>query len=314
MARNPLKHHIAEDFIGQAGRHDQREIFAEPAGDPGLIGPGTVSWEIHSDVAAIATAGTRSIVMELLHPSVMAGVGQQSNYREQPYRRARTTFGWVVTTTFGNTEAATKLIERVKTMHARVNGTRDDGVPYRALDPELIGWVHTCIPWGVMDAYERFNRPLSTAEKDRYLKEQSVVGLMSGAAEVPTTAAELEAYVEEMRPKLEVTDRLREFIGFLVDGPLGALVPPGPLARPTKRFQVASAMSLAPRWAQEMVGLDAPELAQRTLHRASMATYARALRWSYGTPPWRALADERMGLAPAGAPTSPAVAAPLGAT
>ena len=34
---------------------------------------------------------------------------------------------------------------------------------------------------------------------------------MSGAEEVPTTVADLEAYVEEMRPKLEVTDMLREF-------------------------------------------------------------------------------------------------------
>ena len=86
--------------------------------------------------------------MELLHPSVMAGVGQQSNYREQPYRRARTTFGWVITTTFGSTAAAERLIARVKRMHSRVNGTRPDGEPYRALDPELIAWVHTLHPVG----------------------------------------------------------------------------------------------------------------------------------------------------------------------
>ena len=301
---NLIKRHIAGDFIGQVGRHDQREIFAEPAGDPGLIGPGSVSWELHSDVAAIAIAGTGSIVMELLHPSVMAGVGQQSNYREQPYRRARATFGWVVTTTFGSTAAAELLIERVKRMHARVNGTRPDGVPYRALDPELIAWVHTCIPWGVMNAYERFNRPLTLAEKDRYLAEQSVVGLMSGAEAVPTSVAELETFVEEMRPKLEVTDLLREFIDFLIDGPLGALTPPRPFARPSKRLQVASGMSLTPRWAQEMTGFDRPEIAQRLLHSTSMQAYARALRWSFGTPPWRALADERMDVAEAADPAS----------
>ena len=169
MELNLVKRRIADDFLSQVGNHDQREIFAEPAGDPGLIGPGTVSWKLHSDVSAVATAGIASIIMELLHPSVMAGVGQQSNYREQPYRRARTTFGWVITNTFGNTKAAEKLIERVKRMHSRVNGTRDDGVPYRALDPELIAWVHTMIPWGVMTAYEKFNGPLTTAEKDTYL-------------------------------------------------------------------------------------------------------------------------------------------------
>jgi uncharacterized protein (DUF2236 family) len=245
----------------------------------------------------VTIAGTASIVMELLHPSVMAGVGQQSRYREQPYRRARTTFGWVVTTTFGSTAAATELIERVKRMHSRVNGTRPDGAEYRALDPELIGWVHTCIPWGVMTAYERFNRPLTTEEKDRYLAEQSVVGLMSGAEEVPTTVAELEAYVEAMRPKLEVGELTREFFDFLIGGPLGALIPPGPLARPARRFQVESGLGLMPRWAQEMTGFDRPEVAQRLLQAPSMQAYARLLRWSFGTPPWRKLADERVGAA-----------------
>jgi uncharacterized protein (DUF2236 family) len=304
---NPLKRLIVDDLVDQAGRHDQREVFAEPAGDPGLIGPGSVSWELHSDPSAVAIAGTAAIVMELLHPSVMAGVGQQSNYREQPYRRARTTFGWVITTTFGNTTAAESMIERVKRMHARVNGTRPDGVPYRALDPELIAWVHSCIPWGVMTAFERFNRPLTTEQKDRYLAEQSVVGLMSGADEVPTTVAELEAFMEEMRPKLGVSELLHEFLDFLVKGPLGALTPPGPLAGPSKRFQVASGMSLTPRWAQEMTGFDRPEIAQRLLQAPSMHAYARALRWAFGTPPWRRLAEERVGTQAAANTTTPRI-------
>lgn len=290
-----LKRYIVHDHIGQAGSHDQREVFGVPEGDPGLIGPGSVSWELHSDASAVTLAGTASIVMELLHPSVMAGVGQQSRYREQPYRRARTTFGWVVTTTFGSTAAATRLIERVKGMHSRVNGTRPDGAPYRALDPELIGWVHTCIPWAVMTAYERFNRPLSTEEKDRYLAEQSVIGLMSGAEEVPMSCSDLDAYIEEMRPKLEVGDLTREFFRFLLDGPLGVLLPPEPLARRAKRFQVEAGLSLMPRWAQEMTGFDRPEIVRRALHGPSMQAYARLLRWAFGTPPWRALADERVG-------------------
>lgn len=311
---NPLKRLIVEDLTGQVGSLDQREIFAEPAGDPGLIGPGTVSWELHSDPSAVAIAGTAAIAMELLHPSVMAGVGQQSNYREQPFRRARTTYGWVITNTFGNTAAATRMIERVKRMHERVNGTRPDGVPYRALEPELIAWVHSSIPWAIMNTYERFNRPLTIEEKDRYLAEQSVVALMSGADEVPTTVADLEAFVEQMRPKLAYTDMLGEFFEFLETGPLGALLPPGRLAGPTQRFQVASGMSLAPRWAQEMTGYDRPEAVQRFLYEPSMRSYARALRWAYGTPPWRRLADERVGTeASARSTTTPRIGTPVSA-
>ncbi len=294
---NLVKRYVREDFTNQAGRHDSPEVFAAPAGDPGLIGPGTVSWEIHSDIASVAVAGTAAIAMELLHPSVMAGVGQQSNYREQPYRRAQTTFGWVITTTFGNTQAATEMIERVKRMHSRVNGVRADGVPYRALDPELIAWVHTCIPWAVMTAYEKFNRPLTPEQKDAYLDEQSIVAYMSGAEEVPTTVARLEDYFANMRPRLEFGPLTREFFEFLIGGPLGALVPPGPLAGPVKRFQVEAGVSLMPRWAQELTGLDRPERVQRLMHQRSMHTYARLLRWATGTPPWRELADERVGAA-----------------
>src|SRR6476469_615203 len=293
---NPLKRLIVDDLVVQTGRHDQREVFAEPAGDPGLMGgPGSVSWELHSDVATVTIAGTAAIAMELLHPSVMAGVGQQSNYREQPYRRAQTTFGWVITNTFGSTRAAERMIERVKRMHARVNGVRADGVPYRALDPELIAWVHTSIPWTIMNVYERFNRPLSLEQKERYLSEQSVVALMSGADEVPTKIADLDSFIEEMRPKLAYTELLAEFFEFLEQGPLGALTPPGPLKGPSKRFQVASGMSLTPRWAQEITGYDHPEAVQRMLYLPSMQTYARMLRWAFGTPPWRRLADERVG-------------------
>ena len=103
----------------------------------------------------------------------------------------------------------------MKNVHAHINGTRPDGVEYRALDPELIGWVHTCIPWAVMEAYHRYGRPLSTAERDRYLAEQAPLGRMAGAEWVPESMAELEAYVERMRPLMSMNEQTRRFIDFL---------------------------------------------------------------------------------------------------
>src|SRR5437763_9052368 len=180
--------------------------------------------------------------MEFLHPSVMAGVQDLSHYRGDPYRRGRTTFGYVVTTTFANTTAATRLINAVKRMHAQVNGTRPDGVPYRALDPELIGWVHTCIPWAVMTAYHRFRRPLTEAERDRYLREQAVIGRMGGAGDIPETYAGLEDYLQAMRGKLAVTAQTLEFFEFLMTMPFGVAVP-DVLSRPVHGFQARAGMS-----------------------------------------------------------------------
>jgi uncharacterized protein (DUF2236 family) len=138
--------------------------------------------------------------MEVLHPSVMAGVYTQSSYRTDPIRRARNTLGYVLRTTFGNTHAATRVIEAVKNVHARVSGTRPDGVAYRALDPELLAWVHTCIPWAIMVAYDRYARPLTTVEKDRYLREQAVVGRMAGPTGCPRRSRAWRSSWSGLRP------------------------------------------------------------------------------------------------------------------
>ena len=130
-------------------------------------------------------------------------------------------------------------------MHSFVTGTRPDGVPYRALDPELIAWVHTCIPWMILRTYEHTKRPLSQQEQDRYLAEQAVIGRMGGADWVPTTAAELDDYVESMRPKLSVNAQTREFIDFLMTSPFFPNLP-GPVDRQLHRFTIYAAMSRAP--------------------------------------------------------------------
>jgi uncharacterized protein (DUF2236 family) len=289
---NVLKQQVANDLFRQTGRHDEPHIFGGPPGDPGLTGPGSVSWKLNSDLPSVVIAGMGAIIMEILHPSVMAGVQDLSSYQEQPLRRGRTTFGYVITTTFANTEAATRLINAVKRMHGRVNGTRPDGVSYRALDPELIGWVHTCIPWAIMEAYQRYRGPLSVQERDQYLREQAMIGRMGGAGEIPETAAELDEYVEAMRPRLEVNQQTRQFFEFLMTMPFGMSVP-GPLSRPAHRFQVEAGMSLMPSWARQLTGFDTSEIARRIVHRGALDAYARLLRWAVGEPPWVVLARAR---------------------
>jgi uncharacterized protein (DUF2236 family) len=312
---NPVKRKILDDFHRQVGSQDSPKVFGGPAGDPGLTGPGSVSWRLNSDISSIAIGGASAIIMEILHPSVMAGVQDQSTYAEDPYRRARTTFGYVVTTTFGNTEAATRLINGVKRVHGRINGTRPDGVPYRALDPELIAWVHTCIPWAILSAYERFNQPLTPADRDRYLAEQAVIGRMGGADRVPETYAELQDYVESVRPVLEVNDQTRQFFDFLLHSPFGPQNPE-PLARRFNHFQLAAGMSVMPDWAQELSGFRNHPLVRHGVADPTLHIYARTLRWAFGQPDYARLAEERaLGLKPAAETTNaPPQARPVSAT
>lgn len=300
---NFLKRSLVDEYTRVSGRHDDAKIYGGPAGDPGLIGPGSVSWELHSDMSAVGLAGVAAITMEILHPSVMAGVHDRSNYRTKPFERARNTAGYVFATTFGNTEAAEALIARVRRMHERVEGVRPDGAPYRAMDPTLIGWVHTCIPWGVMRIFERYNRPLSPDERDRYLAEQAVIGRKGGAGEIPVTAADLEEYIEAMRPQMAVNEQTRQFFEFLLESPLGAKGP-APLARQINRFDVHAGMSVMPEWARQLAGFDHSPRFQRLAVEPYLRTVSRSLRWAFGVPPCRAMAEARVAARPS-TPVSP---------
>lgn len=290
----PLKHRIVAEHQAITGTHDEPEIFGEPAGDPGLLGPDSISWEIHGDIASMAVAGPAAIVMEIMHPSVMAGVHDLSSYREQPFRRARTTAGYVVTTTFASTAMAESEIARVRRMHERVNGTRPDGEPYEAMDPALIGWVHTCIPWAIMEAFHRYRRPLSEAERDRYLAEQAIIGRLGGAGDIPETYADLQDYVESVRPHLVVNEQTRTFFSFLLAAPFGPKLPE-PLARRLKLLTMQGSMSLLPEWTAELTGFRPGTRVERLAADANVRLNAHALRWAFGTPPFKALALQRVG-------------------
>ncbi|MCW5892047.1 MAG: DUF2236 domain-containing protein [bacterium] len=287
-----LKASIVAQIEDGGGRHDEPALYDGEAGDPGLAGgPDGMSWEINGDLASLVVGGTAAIIMEVLHPSVMAGVFTQSSYRTEPLRRARNTLGYVLRTTFGTTPAATRVIEAVKNVHRRIGGTRADGVPYQALDPELIGWVHTCIPWAVMRAYETYNRPLSVEEKDRYLREQAPIGRLAGADWVPESVAELDDYVERMRPHLAMNDQTVEFVGFLA-GRVGEQNL-GMKERFDRWMGIRASMGLMPEWARRMTGTYYPDVTHRLLFAPSDWLKATVVRWAYPELPCKTMAIRR---------------------
>ncbi|HEY8119876.1 MAG TPA: oxygenase MpaB family protein [Myxococcota bacterium] len=300
-----LRRSLAAQLEETGGRHDEAEIYGGPAGDPGLAGgPGSISWEIHADLASLAVAGSAAVLMELLHPSVMAGVYTQSSYRTEPLRRARNTLGYVLRTTFGNTLAATDVIAGVRRVHARVRGQRADGVSYCALDSELIAWVHTCIPWAVMTAFDRYARPLSREERDRYLREQAVIGRMGGADWVPESVSALEEYVERMRPKLAFSEQTLSFLDFLAGR--SAEQPAGRAERFDRWTGIRASMSLMPDWAQRLTGTRQPRWLQRAWLRPSDRLKAGLVRFALPELPCVRMAHER---AHAGTPLERFVAA-----
>jgi uncharacterized protein (DUF2236 family) len=61
-------------------------------------------------------------------------------------------------------------------VHRAVAGTDDRGEPYRALDPELLLWVHATLIDTSLAMYERFVGHLTPAELERYYEEMKALG------------------------------------------------------------------------------------------------------------------------------------------
>ncbi len=84
-----------------------------------------------------------------------------------------------------------------------------------------------------------------------------------------------------------------EFFDFLMSMPFGIPVP-APLSDAAHRFQIEAGMSVAPKWARRAGRLRLPEPIRRTVHHPTLQAYARTVRWAFGTPPYAALARERV--------------------
>jgi uncharacterized protein (DUF2236 family) len=145
----------------------------------------------------------------------------------------------------------------------------------------------------IMRTFERYRRPLTPEERDRYLAEQALIGRMGGATDVPESVAELDEFVAMMRPKLAVNEQTREFFEFLLTAPFVPKVP-GPLDRPLHYFFVHAGMSIAPQWARRLTGFHHPALIQRLYVEPFLRLHAAQLRWGFGDePPHLKLARER---------------------
>ena len=65
------------------GAHPLARTLNYP-GDPGLFGPGSMTWPVAGDTA-VFVGGIRALLVQAAHPEVAAGVAQHSRYRQDPW-------------------------------------------------------------------------------------------------------------------------------------------------------------------------------------------------------------------------------------
>ena len=252
-------------------------------GDPGLLGPGSVSWEVIAD-ASVMLGGIRALLVQTAHPEVVAGVEDHSNYRTDPLGRLTRTSLYVTTTTYGARPEVDEAVRFVRRAHRPVHGASGRGVAYDANDADLAAWVHNVLTDSFLAAFQAYGpRRLSPSEADRFVSEQTRVGALLGAAPLPTRAADLRAWILE-HPRLERSDAQAAAVRFLRKPPL-----PRP-QRAGYELLLQGALATIPEPLRELLGLRPAPGAD-----ATGATMVKALRWALGPSPVWKLALERSG-------------------
>lgn len=272
--------------------------YREPAGDPGLFGPGSLVWRVHADLPVMLIGGFSALMLQTLHPLAMAGVADHSRYREDPLGRFQRTARYVAGTSFGGMPLVEELIGTVQRVHVHVHGLAPDGRAYAADDPDLVTWVHTTEMWSILRSYQRYSlRPLLAEEKDRYLAEVAVLGKRLGGQSIPERVAAVRAYFASVQPELAATPAAKEAVAFLRQ-PLGSSLSD----QAAHRVITAAAIELLPAWARRLLGLrlcppnsaGIVPVAGPLLTRAAALSLGEVLRGVVGPSLVRAVATERV--------------------
>ncbi|HET9643355.1 MAG TPA: oxygenase MpaB family protein, partial [Burkholderiaceae bacterium] len=200
---------------------------------------------------SLFVGGVAAVVLELAEPRVRAGVWQHTSFRRAPMERLQRTAYAAMLTVYGARSRAERLIGSVVRRHGTVSGVADDGRPYAANDAELLCWVHATAAFGFLEAYCRYVRPLTDAQRDTFYAEGRAVAALYGANDAPCSHAEFDDVLSRMQPMLQGSPVIAEFLALMthVD------VLPAPL-RHWQRALVCAAIALLPTGLRTQLGLD----------------------------------------------------------
>jgi uncharacterized protein (DUF2236 family) len=270
---------VASSLFAHADYPLERSL--EYQGDPGLFGPGSTTWQVVGDASAFI-GGIRALLVQAVHPEVVAGVMDHSTYETDPLGRLSRTGAYVAATSYGAMPEVEVALEVVTRAHTGVAGTSHRGKPYSANSARHAAWVHNVLADSFLTAYEAFGpHPLDTSSGDAYAMEQTKLGARFHTVELPETRRELANWIVS-HPDIGPSPGMEQVVDFLGDPPLprSAITP--------YRVLFHAAVTTIPDRIVEILGI------QRRRGAADAGrALTRTLRWALGASPSWWLALER---------------------
>ena len=147
-----------------------------------LLPPNSVARRVDREVFVLL-GGTASLLMQVAHPLVAAGVERHSDFRPDPFGRLRRTLNTTLAVVFADPGQARAALRRIDRRHGAVRGTTDGGQAYDARDPALLLWVQATLVLTSLRLYEAVLGRLSPTDREAYWQEARPVAALLG---VPT--------------------------------------------------------------------------------------------------------------------------------
>jgi len=247
--------------------------FLTPQGDRGLFGPESIAWKVHADFISMMIGGISSLILQALHPQALAGVWDHSSFREDLKGRLGRTAFFIAATTYGSTEMANQIIEKVNQIHTKVTGFDEFGKPYSATDPHLLAWVHLTETRSFMSAYEDYRKEkINTQGQDQYFLEMSSLGKRMGARDLPITYAATNEAIQGYIPELYFGERAKSILDLLENFPSNITVKPL-----IKLISRAGILNL-PDWVYPLIHKPTPSYFERLAVKKSIDLIAIPVR------------------------------------
>jgi uncharacterized protein (DUF2236 family) len=236
--------HAADGRAFAPTLHEVLAGFPRPPAAPtmpsDLFPPGSVTRRVTAE-RVMVLGGGRALLMQIAHPLIAAGVADHRDPERVPWDRLWGTLDAVLTIVFGDDEQVSAVGDRIASIHRRVVGERE-GRRYRALDHELLAWVHATLVDSAIVTWGRFVGPMHSLTRARYYEEMKafagVFGLPQDA--LPADLGAFDRYLAAVVPSLDVTPEARRLAFDVLD-------PPAPPAmRPAVAFHRLATVGLLP--------------------------------------------------------------------
>lgn len=181
-------------------------------------------------------SGSANVIMELARPGVGYGVVESrvdsGRADLHPFKRARTTIGYLAVVALGTEQERTAFREAVDVAHRQVRSTAESPVKYSAFDPQLQLWVAACIYKGSVDLYRMFYGEMDDDDADQQYQQAKILGTALQVKEEmwPTDREAFDKYwQEQLNTNIHIDDAVRDYLYDIAAVRMRGVTLPGPL-------------------------------------------------------------------------------------